>query len=308
MTAFELSQMYVAGTGQVTCRNYSRLGYDRLIRGVYGHTPRMQGMDEWEQRRTTFIARTRAVMAAYAGKEAFLFGNTALQVLGVALPTRLEDWDTCHILVPKGVTRPVRVGVVAHRSIYPLRQWALAYGLPVLNPVEHWLQLSGASVDEMIEVGDGFLRRRQPLLSLDTMNAALASYARRQGVARATEAMKWVRPNTDSLYETITRLVLVHAGLPEPTVNLEVHCPSSGMTYHLDMGYDKEKVGVEYDGAVHVGDRTQMEIDANRRRILQDEGWLIITVTAAQLRTPEQVVRSVESALILRRSAMSASW
>ena len=34
----------------------------------------------------------------------------------------------------------------------------------------------------------------------------------------------------------------------------------------------------------------------------------IITVTAAQLRTPEQVVRSVESALVLRRSAMSASW
>ena len=156
-----------------------------------------------ERRRTAFIARTRAVMAAYAGKGAFLFGKTALQVMGVAI---------------------------------------------------------------------GFLRRRQPLLSLDTMNAALASYARRQGVARVAEAMKWVRAGTDSLYETITRLVLVHAGLPEPTVNLEVHCPSSGMTYHLDMGYDKEKVGVEYDGAVHVGDRTQMEIDANRRRILQDEG------------------------------------
>jgi len=289
----------------VTSRNYSRLGYDRLIQGVYGHIPPTQGLDEWEQRRTEFIARAHAVLALYPDKGAVLYGPTALQVLDVSLPTRLQEWDACHILVPKGVTRPVRRGVVSHRSLHPLKVWAQAWGLPVLNPVEHWLQLPGPSVDEMVEVGDGFLRRRQPLLAFDEMASAVSSCAGRPGVARAHEAMKWVRAGTDSMYETITRLILVHAGLPEPDINCEVFCPSGGMTFHLDMGYEKEKVGVEYDGVVHVGNRAQMEIDANRRRILQDEGWLIITVTAAQLRTPEQIVRSVESALILRRAAMS---
>ena len=95
--------------------------------------------------------------------------------------------------------------------------------------------------------------------------------------------------------------MLVRAGLPEPIVNLEVFCPSVGRTYHVDLGYEKEKVAVEYDGAVHVGNRTQMEIDAKRRRILQDEGWLIITVTANQLNEPRDVIRSVENALVLRR-------
>jgi len=303
MAIFELQPMYLSRAGQVTCKNYSQLGYDRLIRGVYGHSPHTQGLDEWEQRRTEFLSRTHAVMAAYPHKSAVLFGPTAFQAMNVALPARLQDWDTCHILVPAGVTRPVRRGVAAHRSVHDLQVWGQAWGLPILNPVEHWLQLSGATVDEMVEVGDGFLRRRRPLLTLDDMVSALSSCAGRHGVTRAYEAMKWVRPDTDSLYETVTRLSLIRAGLPEPVVNCEVHC-SNGMTFHVDMGYEPEKVGVEYDGAVHVGDRRQMDIDADRRRILQDEGWIIISVTAAGLRTPERIVRSVESALVLRRAGI----
>jgi len=87
-----------------------------------------------------------------------------------------------------------------------------------------------------------------------------------------------------------------------------VYCSSAGMTYHLDLGYDKEKLGIEYDGAVHVGNREQMEIDALRRRHLQDEGWQIITVTANQLRDPLSLIHSVEQALFLRRAALSAQW
>jgi very-short-patch-repair endonuclease len=67
------------------------------------------------------------------------------------------------------------------------------------------------------------------------------------------------------------------------------------------MAYPRQKIGVEYDGAVHVGDRRQMEIDAARRRDLQDEGWMIITVTASQLRDPRRLAQSVEAALVVRR-------
>ena len=127
-------------------------------------------------------------------------------------------------------------------------------------------------------------------------------------VRRARWVVRWLAPGTDSLYETRTRLVLVHAGVDIPVVNLAVSCRSRGMVYHVDLGYEKEKVAVEFDGAVHVGDRCQMEIDARRRRDLQDEGWLVITVTASQLRQPEQIVRSVETALLLRRAAIRQSW
>lgn len=276
-----------------------------MMRGVYGHAPAISGLDEWDRRRAEFLTRAYAVMAAYRDKDVVLFGVTALQVMGVALPRRLQDWDTCHVLVPHGGSRPIRRSVVAHRCVCPPTVWRRYSGLPVAHPIEQWLQLRGATIDELVEVGDGFLRRKGPLLALGEMGTKLAGLAGRPGSKKATAAMKWVRSGTDSLYETRTRLMLVHAGLPEPTVNCEVRCLAAGRLFHVDLGYEKEKVAVEYDGAVHVGDRAQMVIDANRRRLLQDEGWLIITVTAEQLRAPDQIVRSVESALILRRAMLT---
>ena len=300
------STIHLARDGQVTHRNFSHLGYQRLIRGVYGHLPDTTGLDEWESQRVAFLTRVHAVMAACRGQNVVLFGVTALQVMGVALPRRLQDWDRCHILVPVDGPRLIRKPVVAHRCLYPTSVWGRCSGLPVPHPVEQWLQLRGATIDELIEVGDGFLRRRDSLLTVEEMGTKLAELSGRPGVKKATAAMKWVRPNTDSLYETRTRMLLVRAGLPEPTVNLEVFCPNVGRLFHVDLGYEREKIAVEYDGAVHVGSRTQMEIDANRRRILQDEGWVIITVTADQLRNPTDVIRSVENALILRRTALAS--
>ena len=117
--------------------------------------------------------------------------------------------------------------------------------------------------------------------------------------------MKWVVPGTDSLYETRTRLVFVRAGLPVPAVNLPVRC-YNGFTYHVDMGYEVEKVAVEFDGQVHVGDKRQMEIDAARRNDIQGEGWFMITVTAQMLEHPVDLVRTVEAALVMRRAALAS--
>jgi very-short-patch-repair endonuclease len=91
--------------------------------------------------------------------------------------------------------------------------------------------------------------------------------------------------------------------LPTPSVNPAV-TTRTGRVYHVDMGYEREKLAVEYDGADHVGQTRQMNIDAQRRLDLQASGWLIITVTAPMLARPEHVVRTVEEALVLRRAAL----
>ena len=300
------TDIHLTGLGSVTCRNYVRLGYSRLARGVYGRQPDIGQCDQWEARRIRFMSHVHAVMAPY-GDDAVLFGPTAFQMMGVALPERLQDWKQCHLLVPDGCYRPRREGVVAHRSVSELKIWGRAQGLPLLHPVDHWLQLKG-SVDDLVEVGDGLLRRRSPILSLDELTRRLGELGGRPGMKTARKAVPWLAPGTDSLYETRTRMVLVHAGLPQPSVNLAVFCPSVGMLYHVDLGYDKEKLAIEYDGAVHVGNQQQMQIDALRRRHLQDEGWLIITVTANQLSDPQSLIRSVEQALLLRRTTLSAQW
>jgi len=268
-------------------------------------------MAEEAIRRARWWLRVRGVVASRRERPCALYGPTALQALGVALPSRLEDWDACHLLVGEDTFRPAREHVVVHETRAPLTVWRRLSGVPVQHPVDHWLQLRGATADELIEVGDGLLRRGSPLLTLDEMSLRLGTLAGTAGVRRARRVMPWMRAGTDSLMETRTRLVLVRAGLPCPAVNLPVFC--RGILYYLDMAYVAERLAVEYDGVYHVGNRQQMEADARRRRDLQDEGWMVITVTADQVRDPAGVVASVEQALRLRRTAVRsrggpASW
>lgn len=291
--------------GQIDWRNHNRLGYERLTHGVYGKTRDTDRMTTWDAQRANFLAHTKAVTMAYRGRQVALYGPTALQVLRVALPVSMQDWTNCHLLVPTGTHRPERKAVVAHHTKTEMHIWTVKDGLPVLHPVDHWLQMRGTD-DELIEVADGLIRRQHPLITMDDFRRRLGELAGTSGARRGRRLLTWVVPGTDSLYETKTRLILVRAGLPTPAVNFPVPC-RSGFTYPVDMGYPREKIAVEYDGAVHVGNTIQMENDAARRRDLQDEGWLVTTVTAKQLKAPTQLVHSVEEALVLRRAALRAN-
>jgi len=257
-------------------------------------------LDVWSARRAEWAARVRAAMALYEAHDPVLFGPTALQWLQVALTNRLEDWARIHLLIPEQGRHSRREGVALHYSTRPVDRWKTITGLPVLNPVDHWLQLTGATVNELVEVGDGFVRRRRPLLSVDLMLTRLGQLSGAPHIKLARQAMKLVRPGTESIYETRVRLVIKEAGLPEPTVSPAVWCPALASWFHPDMGYPKAKIGVEFDGLVHVGDRRQMDRDVIRRNFFIDAGWQIITVTASQLAHPEGWLRSIETALIIR--------
>ena len=278
--------------------NYQKLGFTRLLRGVYAPTMRLPD-DPNEARHQVWLAKAKATMKLYADKHPVLWGPSALQAMGVALPGGIEDWDRVHIMLDS-TTRPHRIDVVSHLGLRGRPVWKTFNGLPVLDPVDHWLQMSGISDDDMIQIGDGFLRRRNPLLTIEDMLRRLSQLAGWDGAKQARRAMEQVRPGTDSIYETKTRLVLIHADLPEPAVNPPVWCIGAYATYHVDLGYIKEMIGIEYDGRIHVGTYQQMEIDADRRRNLQDAGWLIINVTAKQLANPASLIRSIQTALILR--------
>ena len=285
----------------ITRKNFRKLNYERIMFGVY--IPALTQAGEYVQRHARFMARLRAALELY-GPRAMVHGVTALQVMGVALPTCLEDFDAIHLLAPADKARPRRVGVVAHSTCtMPTPTWHLR-GVPLLSPVAHLAQIRGTD-DELVEIGDGLMRRKSPLVRGEHLAAELESMAGTWGVKRIRRVLPLVRQDTDSIMETRTRLILVRNGLPVPEVNLSVPSRARGLVYHVDMGYKKEKVAVEYDGAVHVGNREQMELDAERRRDLQDMGWMVITVTASQLRDPASLTASVEAALVTRRAARS---
>ena len=233
----------------------------------------------WSVASTTDTAAAAALMAVPDG---LICGPTCLALHGVALPRRWQS-ERQHVWVSRDGGRPRRPQIIAHRSRLQLPP-VVVRGIPCVAPIEAWLQLGvSATVDDLVAVGDGLIRRKSPLTTLAAISQAVASSPRRPGIRLLREAVPLLRARTDSIQETRVRLRIVHAGLPCPTVNVSIFDQYGELLFSIDMGYEDIRLGVEYDGAVHVSDRLKMERDVTRRRILEDLGWRIVTVTRADL-------------------------
>jgi hypothetical protein len=97
--------------------------------------------------------------------------------------------------------------------------------------------------------------------------------------------------------ETWLRLLIIDAGLPAPTTQIPVH-ERWRLVGVLDMGWEKYKVAVEYDGDQHRTSRCQYVRDQQRLRKLEAMGWIIIRVIAED--APADVARRVRDALTRR--------
>jgi len=262
----------------------------RLTRSVYLR----------EGNREEFQITVEAALAA-SGAEAALCAQSALRWLGVDVPSSAEDGKV-HILLGRGCRGSRLPWIQAHRPVIQ-PEVAVSNGLPVVVPGDAWMQAAARSgVTDLVVMADSLMCRKNPIMSKALLGEYVGQWRGRgrQGYDRARQAYELAEPGTDSPPETRLRLVLVRYGLKQPAVNLRVRTPWG--YFLLDLGYAAEKVGIEYDGAVHVGDVRQMEHDHRRRRWLEDHGWRVITVTAADLANdPEGIVASVQLAVVTHR-------
>jgi very-short-patch-repair endonuclease len=90
---------------------------------------------------------------------------------------------------------------------------------------------------------------------------------------------------------------LINAGLPTPITQIPVN-ENWRLVGVLDMGWEKYKVAVEYDGDHHRTNRRQYAKDQWRLRKFEAMGWIIIRVIAED--EPQDVVRRVRDALARR--------
>lgn len=131
------------------------------------------------------------------------------------------------------------------------------------------------------------LPRRQALPLLDALAAAtgvrpstVLTLARRYGGARGIRRARAILPLTDagsqSPRESWLRMVLIDAGFPRPQTQIKVSDDS--MIAFIDMGWEKLKIGVEYDGDQHRSDRHQFVKDIARHEMLAGLDWQIVRV------------------------------
>lgn len=243
--------------------------------------------------RNAIVRRARALAPLLLPGQCFSH-TTAAAILGLRLPSRFGE-PAVHVTSTGGRRAPRRTGVVGHHG-EPSVVWMR--GLPVTAPMTTWLHCAETlTVPDLVVMGDGLVARHQPICALADLDAAVVAHGPRRGAARLRAALERIRPRTDSAMETLLRLLIVDAGLPEPVVNLPICDAAGAFVAFADLAWASERVIVEYDGDQHRTDRVQFATDIERIGRLQELGWFVVRVDSALLRASPKLIPRLRTAL-----------
>lgn len=244
-------------------------------------------------------ARCRVYAARMPPSQCFSHA-TAAHLLGIVVPPRVVTPDRLHIASTASGRTPRGGGIVGHRLALEAGNTAIVDGCRVPPACEVWCQLAAElTVAELIVAADSCLRRHDPLTTLGALADAVHASARRVGVQRLRAALPRVRARTDSPMESILRLAIVDAGLPEPLVNHPVDVGARML--HGDLVYPAQRIIIEYDGDHHRTDKRQYSVDIDRVWALQSHGWTVLRINRSHLAGRARVaLHRIQTALTQR--------
>lgn len=259
-----------------------------------------------DQQCALVLARARAYALRMAPNEHFSHGTAAL-IWGLPLP-QLRD-HRVHVTLAPGSPRRRMREVALHAPPLTPASLVLHDGLRVSTPSTTWTSL-GRLLDlhDLVAIGDAVVRvdrlpwpiahraTRPALATLDDLRAATAAF-RGHGRRRLEAALPLLRTDSWSRPESLLRLHLIEAGVPEPELNVDIF-DADGWLACVDGAWPRHRVYFEYHGADHFSGRAQMVRDIDRRARLAAAGWIEVTLTAEHvLAHPREAVRRVRQAL-----------
>jgi len=257
---------------------------------------RLRGSDlivPFKRVRTAAITDVRSLALAYATVMAphqMYGGITAARLWGLPLA---KDWHRDEELViarAHGSNRGYAKGT-RHIAVHGTRLFKMrSEGLVLLEPLATALSLARELDHEaLVQVLDALLtpsrwypglrvprKPKQPYATPEQLTAFIERCAGLAGIAALRAAALDARVGVDSRFETITRLLIVEAGLPEPIVHPLVVI--DGIDWHPDLAYPELKIAIEYEGDGHRDER-QWHIDIDRYARFEAAGWINVRVT-----------------------------
>lgn len=273
---FTTAQAAAAGLGR---RKLQSRSFRRLFRGAYIDSAVII---------TDEVLAKAALLLSPAGSH--VSHHSAARLWGGVAP----DDGATH--VTSVAARAKIKGIRSHRR---RRQTATVVknGVPLSSPDQVFLDLAsvGAGLVDLVVLGDSLVMANR---TTPERLAGLVASARGAGSLRAREASSLVRPGARSPMETRLRLLVVLAGLPEPTVGIELRDAAGIVRRTLDLGYRAQHLALEYDGRQHAESTRQWTEDVRRREELDRQGWRLIVVLGADLfRTPGQTLDRIVAAM-----------
>lgn len=230
--------------------------------------------------RDSLLERLRALAAVTGAVVSHL---SAAVLWGFPLPIALANLAVVH-LTSDPATRAVRhKNVVGHQQSLKPDEIVAGAWVSCTSPLRTWFDLACIlSPDDLVMAGDFLLRRRNPLTTIDALDAFLAGKRGRTGYRRAMRARALMRANTDSPKETELRLLLTRHGLPEPGINVPMFDETGGWIQDPDLSYEREKIAIQYDGGHHANPG-QRRSDIFRDENARDAGWRVVVLTQTDL-------------------------
>ena len=238
----------------------------RLARGIYVPTE---------------IAQTPLVQLDAATRRlpdvAAFSGLTAAWLHGLDVP----PCDPIEVTIPREAGVSGRAGMRVRRRPLSVGDVVHVRGLRATSIVRTLADLSSQlSLTEAVVIVDEALHKRR---------VTLADIASLKRVAQHAE------PQSASPMETRLRMILVLAGLPRPKAQVPIFDSNGRFLGRPDLYYEKQRLGIEYDGSGHRG---TMAEDNQRQNKLLNAGVRLLRFTAVDVfQNPPAIVFQVRSAL-----------
>ena len=238
--------------------------------------------------------------------------ETAAGLWGIPLPRSIDE--TLHIAVPRGSATPSARGVRGHVLGFDRLTVRVHRGLRLIDPATTWVQLGARlSRDDLVAAADYLLTGtepydgRVPLCTRADLQGALDAHPGCRGAASLRGALELARRGPLSRRETLLRLDLLRAGLPEPAPNHRVHRADGTLAAMIDLAYPEYRVGLEYQSDLH-RPAAAWRRDIRRLETLADHGWLIVQATSDDVSADGEARSSAELAERVGRRLRARGW
>jgi len=217
---------------------------------------------------------------------------TALRLYGLDVG---DPWPL-HVST-RTVTHSRQQGIRTHQRKRRLES-VLMGGIPVTTPERTLVDIATkVGLVQLVQACEWMIHRGHTTAE---RIAVFAVSSHLDGVRRLRRVLGHVRTGAESPMETLVRLMIVFARLPEPACNMVIVDAVGRFVARGDLVYAELKVLIEYDGWHHERDARQRQRDLVRREQLEAAGWRVIVITIADLADNRTVIHRIHRALVDR--------
>jgi hypothetical protein len=255
----------------------------------------------------TVAGRARAYLSRAAPGH-FISHASAALIWDIPLPRRLQAEDWLHVSVSTEQRAPRGSGVIGHRLRLEAGDITTHSGIRLTSLARTWCDLATSlREEELVAAGDNVLWYRRPEATRVTVSE-LRTTAQHHGGRRGRPAIRSSLPLlsdwADSFPESVIRVRMIRAGLPVPSVNLELYDDQGRFLAMPDMSYPRYSLSFDYEGDHHRTDPEQWEKDLARVPRLERAHWHHTRISKADLRNSRDFLERTR-ALLLRKGWLS---